>query len=80
MTGQPGGDYSGALDKAVTRLSLYQWKDQLPLHGPQPDAPQYPLAALGRFAEAAKVITERVQAPGPVVATYSTQCSVLPPR
>ena len=56
------------LDKAFTRLTLYQWKDPLPLQGPQPEPPQYPLAALGRFAEAAKVITDQVQAPAPVVA------------
>jgi len=55
-------------DQAFTRLTLYQWKDPLPLHGPQPEAPQYPLAALGTFAEAAKVITDQVQAPAPVVA------------
>lgn len=56
------------LDNAFTKLTLYQWKDPLPLHGPQPEPPQYPLAALGRFAEAAKVITDQVQAPAPVVA------------
>lgn len=68
MTGQPGGEFSGALDGAITRLALFQWKDQLPLQGPQPQPHSYPLAALGRFAEAAKVITDQVQAPAPVVA------------
>ena len=68
MTGLPGEGYSYALDNAVTKLGLYQWKDPLPFNGPQPEAPLYPLAALGRFAEAAKVITDQVQAPAPIVA------------
>ncbi len=69
MTGTlPGDEYSSALDMAITPIHLYQWTDQLPLQGPQPEAPQYPIGALGRFAEAAQVITDQVQAPAPVVA------------
>jgi len=63
----PGGD-PGILDNAVTNLRLYQWKDQFPLRGPEPESVAYPLAALGQFAEAAKIITDQVQAPAPVVA------------
>ena len=68
MTGLPGSDFSGALDKGITNLSLFQWNDQLPLRGPEPISAPYPIAALGRFAEAAQVITDQVQAPAPVVA------------
>ena len=69
MTGTlPGSEYSGALDKAVTPIHLYQWKDQFPLRGPEPKSLPYPIASLGGFAEAAQVITDQVQAPASVVA------------
>ena len=52
----------------AVHLNLFQWKDPLPLRGPVPISAQYPVAALGQFAEAARVITDQVQAPAPVVA------------
>ena len=63
-----GKEPTGRDHGTLTPIHLYQWKDQLPLQGPQPEAPQYPIGALGRFAEAAQVITDQVQAPAPVVA------------
>jgi len=69
MTGTlPGNEYSGALDGYITPIRLFQWKDQLPLRGPEPKSLPYPIASLGRFAEAAQVITDQVQAPASVVA------------
>ena len=51
-----------------TELRLFQWRELLPLRGPEPEAAPYPIAALGKFADAAQVITDQVQAPAPVVA------------
>ena len=64
-------DPGSALDGGVTPIEKYhlsRWKDPLPLRGPEPMSAAYPLAALGQFSEAAKVITDQVQAPAPVVA------------
>ena len=67
-----------ALAKSYTvRLDLFQWKEQMPLRGPEPIAASYPIAALGKFAEAAKVITDQVQAPAPVVAQSILAASSL---
>lgn len=73
MTGSfPGAQYSWALDEyRITQIDsarLFKWKDRLPLQGPQPEMLQYPIGALGRFAEAAQVIADQVQAPSPVIA------------
>jgi len=69
MTGTlPGNEYSGALDGYITPIRLFQWKDQLPLRGPEPKSLPYPIASLGTFAKAAQVITDQVQAPASVVA------------
>ena len=51
-----------------TELRLFQWRELLPLRGPEPEAAPYPIAALGKFADAAQIITDQVQAPAPVVA------------
>ena len=72
----PGSQYSGVLDNRVakkpgyngaSRERLYQWQDPLPLCGPEPETANYPMGALGRFADAAETITNQVQTPAPIV-------------
>ena len=59
--------YGNLLDRP-TNIRLFQWQDQLPLRPREPAPAQYPIAALGCFADAAQTITDQVQAPAPVVA------------
>ena len=63
------GQFVNPLDRPnTTDLRLFQWQERLPLRGQEPESPNYPLGALGRFSDSAKVITDQVQAPAPVVA------------